>query len=525
MKIPLEVMHGTGSAGWRVQFIRYMPATNQQFIWSYGAAQQNFNDVNYSGSLTGLPRLAALRGKPRAGIYGLGAIASRAAGGSTSRAGLDLSLPLVPGTAFVGTFHPDFSDVEVDQQTISPTAFQRFFNEVRPFFTQGANFYNYPNGTCAVCPGISEFYTPNIPTPRDGYALEGQRGLMNFGALDAVGASRNDTAQALNYVSPNQENAIDLQRSSVDEPDLHDVAAGFVLSHNNLSDFMEFARYADDSGSNVLDAGRAQRYEAGAEFYTPTMSVFGVLRKVGQYFDPVDGIVQHPDIAGYAFSFAKQYKYSAKAAITEIDVNGTLDRYHDHTGALDQTDSNVTVTATTRTLFSLALTTGSSYVRLAPDLFSLVSQPGTTLTYDSQSSTPTTVQYGSGRFGPGQLNSWIRSSTIKVGRRALLTVEADDTDQFTDAGPRFTQWLERSSVAYQIGPNESFALGARRIVGAAPELTTPFPYENAWNLSAAFHRKVPHGELYVVYGDAAAFSTVPQLIFKYILYLGADKGT
>ena len=29
MKIPLSAMHGTGSKGWRAQFIRYMPATNQ----------------------------------------------------------------------------------------------------------------------------------------------------------------------------------------------------------------------------------------------------------------------------------------------------------------------------------------------------------------------------------------------------------------------------------------------------------------------------------------------------------------
>src|SRR5450755_3356646 len=68
MKIPLAVMHGTGSGDWRIQFIRYMPVTNHPFVWSFGPAQTDFNDVNYSGSLSGLPKLATLREKARFGI-------------------------------------------------------------------------------------------------------------------------------------------------------------------------------------------------------------------------------------------------------------------------------------------------------------------------------------------------------------------------------------------------------------------------------------------------------------------------
>jgi len=48
---------------------------------------------------------------------------------------------------------------------------------------------------------------------------------------------------------------------------------------------------------------------------------------------------------------------------------------------------------------------------------------------------------------------------------------------------------------------------------------------SGWNLSAAFHQKMVGGEVYVVYGDAANFSTVPRFIVKYIKYFGADKGT
>src|SRR5579883_2769530 len=99
MKIPLAVMHGTGSGGWRMQLIRYEPATNISYVWSYGPNQQGFNDVNFAGYADGLPRLAALKAKPRVGVYALGSIAAASAGGSTSRAGADFSLPIGSGTS------------------------------------------------------------------------------------------------------------------------------------------------------------------------------------------------------------------------------------------------------------------------------------------------------------------------------------------------------------------------------------------------------------------------------------------
>lgn len=524
MKIPLGVMHSTGSGGWRVQMIRYVVATNTPMVWSYGPAQQDFNDVNYSGSASGLPRLGAFKAKPRVGIYALGEIASPSIGGSTSRAGADFSLPVLPGATFLGTLHPDVSNVEVDQQTIAPTAFPRFFNEVRPFFTQGANFYDYPNAICSACPG-TELYTPNIPTPRDGFAVEGQHGLFNYGIFDAIGSSRNDNAQAINYVSPNQQNSIDVQRSSVEYPGLHDAVAGIQVQHNNNTDFVESLRYADDSGTNVLAGNQAQRYEAAAGYYTPTFGLFATLRKLGAYFNPVDGLIQHPDIAGYDVNLSKQYKYAPTAKFTEVDVNANLDRYHGHEGGLDQTDNGLNVSISTRTLFNLQASVGSSYLLLQPGDFSPINQQGVQLGYNLNSNTPSWILFNTGRFGPGKLNSWQRNTTIHLGPRALFSLEADDTIQYADSGGVYTQWLERASVGYQSGPNQSIALGVRRIIGIPPQLTTVPLFVDGWNLSAAFHRKVPGGEIYAVYGDAAAFSTAPQFIIKWIRYLGADKGT
>jgi hypothetical protein len=532
MKIPLNIMHSSGGGGWRVQFARLIEATNNDLVWSYGPAQQNHNDVNYAGAAEGLPQLAAYRAKPRIGVYGLGSLAAPSAGGSTSRAGVDLSIPTIAGTSFVATLHPDYSDVEQDQQTIAPTAFQRFLNEVRPFFTQGANFYNTtPN--CTDCPG-TQLYTPAIPTPRDGYALEGKRGLFSYAAFDAVGVARTDTAQVINYASPNQQNLFTVQRDSIDYAGLKDNSVNLSYTHDNLKNFSTWIRYANDAGTNVLAGDKAQRYEGGVNFYTPTSSIQAEVRKVGKYFNPADGLIFHPDIAGYVVNAFKAFKLPPTSWLKEVDVQGDVQRFHAHDGPLNQTNTGLWTSFTTRNLINLQLTTGSQYVVLDDPrvlqptntlVFAPINQQGVQLTYDYGSATPTRISFNTGRFGPGRLNSWARSATLRVGQRGSLTIEADDTDQYLDSGIRYTQWLERASFAYQSGRDESVAFGVRRIIGFQPELAFAPDFVNGWNVSAAFRRKVPGGELYVVYGDAATFSTVPQFIVKFIKYVGADKGT
>lgn len=523
MKIPLNVMHSSGSGSWRVQFARLIEASNNDLVWSYGPSQQNHNDVNYAGAATGLPQLAAYRARPRIGIYGLGAVAGPSAGGSTSRAGADLSIPTIAGTSFVATIHPDYSDVEQDQQTIAPTAFARFLNEVRPFFTQGANFYNNtPN--CTDCPG-TQLYTPAIPTPRDGYAIEGKRGLFSYAAFDAVGVARSDSAQVLNYASPNQRNQFTVQRDAIDYTGFKDDSVNLSYTHDNLRNLATWIRYADDSGTNVLDGSRAQRYEGGFNWYTPTSSVQAELRKVGAYFNPADGLIFHGDIAGYVVNTFKAFKLPATSWLKEVDVQGDLQRYHGHDGGLNQTSTSLWTSFTTRDLLNLQLTSGSQYLLLDNGVFSPIDQQGAQITWNYGSATPTIVSFNTGRFGPGRLNAWVRSATLRVGQRGSLTLQANSTDQFLDTGTRYTQWLERASFAYQSGRDESVALGVRRIVGFAPYLSSVPDFQSGWNLSAAFRRKVPGGELYIVYGDAATFSTVPQFIVKFIRYVGADKGT
>ena len=539
MKIPLAVVRGAQAGGsWRAQLVRVVHATGETQLWHFASGQVNADDLTYAGTLV-VPRAdLATKPEPRLAVYGLGAVASRRdAGGSTSRTGADLSLPITDTSSIYATFHPDFSNVELDQQTISPSVFQRYYSEVRPFFTQGANFYNQVN--CDVCPSTTELYTPAIPTPRDGYAVEGQQGPLGFATFDAVGASRSDVASSLDYTSSNREWGASIQRVAVDTPQLIDDTTSGGVTWTDRKHLSAYFDYGDDHGTNVLDPSDAQRYEGGGGWQSQTFSLFGSMRKIGDYYDPVDGYVSHSGIAGYALYTNKIWLFDGKDALESISLGGLVDRYHGNTLGLNQTDNVVVLDVLTHGLIDVNATAGSDYLRLTDGIFAPVSQNGIGVTYHSgsqqnagnfgshgSSATPTSIVYNTGRYGDGRLDSWLRSSTIRLGVKGTFTAELDDTAQWFSQKPDNVQWFERLSYAYQLGHDTSFAIGLRKVSGTPPSPNGGGDcIGTCTNVSFNYHVKTRHSELYVGYGDPSRLITVPQLIFKFIYYLGAEKGT
>jgi hypothetical protein len=133
--------------------------------------------------------------------------------------------------------------------------------------------------------------------------------------------------------------------------------------------------------------------------------------------------------------------------------------------------------------------------------------------------------YNQGRFGNGRLDSFQRNSTFKVGPRTSVSLQADNTAWYGNAGQRDLQWLERLAVTRQFSLDSSFAVGLRKIIGTPPTLDVPQTFVNQTNVSFAYSRRTAHAELFFVYGDASALTTKPALTLKYIYYLGAEKGT
>jgi hypothetical protein len=538
MAIPLAVIHGAHDGTWRVQLIRYTHATAAEDVWSYDATQNSPDDVSRAGAvqftLLGKPPLP----KPRAAIYALGSLASAPAGGSTSRIGADLSIPVTPTAAVFATLHPDYSNVELDQQTIAPTVYQRQYSEIRPFFTQAAS--NYDNFNCDACNVYwTNLYTPAIPTFAQGYAFEGKQGALSFAAFDAIASSRNDGAAALNYVSPDTRWGASFQHVTSNLPGIVDDSNEVGMHWGDHRYLSAYVNASDDTGTNVTNNGQAVALDAGGGYGTSHFALYGGIRSVGPQYDPIDGYVTHPGIGGYALYSARIWDFAPRSKLAAIGISGNLDRYQGPTDGQAQSDNLLVLDVLTKSAWDLQLYSGSDYWRFGSTLTPISQNGGFTIFYHSglqtdnpggfpahgSSATPTELSYNTGRYGAGRLDTWLRTSTMRIGERGTLTFTLDNTSQWLTATPNNIQWFDGIAYSYQITPDSSFAIGLRRVNGNAP---VPNGGGNCAgvcsNVSVAYHIRLPHEELYVAYGDPNTLSTVPQALLKLIFYIG-QKGS
>jgi hypothetical protein len=538
MAIPLKLIHGAHIGTWRMQFVRYQRASGALNVWSYETAQTSPDDAARAGNASVPLLVKAPLPKPRTAIYGLGSIASPSAGGSTSRLGADFSIPVTPTAAFFGTFHPDYSNVELDQQSISPTVFQRTYSEVRPFFTQAASYYN--NFNCNVCNGFrTTLYTPGIPTPTEGYAFEGKQGDFGLAAFDAIGDTRTDAASALTYTSQDTHWNAAFQHVTADVPGVVDDTneAGFNWWNGKYLSF--YTNYSTDRGTNVLDPSQGNWLDAGGGWGDQHFALYASVRQVGNYFNPVDGFDSHPGIAGYGAYTARIWTFSPNDKLASAGVSFFMDRYQGTQYGQAQSDNSVLLDLLLKDTFDVQLSSGSDYWRFGDTLTPISQSGGFSITYHSgmqnnvgnfpshgASATPTQIQYYTGRYGLGRLDTWYRSSTIRVGDRGTFTLTADNTSQWLKQTPSNIQWFDGASYSYQISHNSSLSIGLRRVIGFPPQPNGGGNCEGECsNVSVAYHLRVRNEELYLAYGDPNTLTTVPQALFKIIFYAGGEKGT
>ncbi len=208
--IPLDVLrvpHG-GKQTWRLQFVREIAARGEHLAWAWNpimgdAASGTWptftNDTRFwAGGNFDIAGSAAVRPRARADIYGLASVGQdrdlfQQANGTflpmkVRWYGGDVSYPITPTIRFVGTLNPDFSNVEIDQQTIVPQEFQRQLVEYRPFFAQGAAFINASSGPRTPAGGLTTapnlvFYSPSVGPFDSGAKVEGTFSDQSFGAL------------------------------------------------------------------------------------------------------------------------------------------------------------------------------------------------------------------------------------------------------------------------------------------------------------------------------------------------------
>jgi len=160
-KIPFSTLKFPKSEvqqNWGINFERTIKRKREQVRWQGWSRDNQFEMVNQAGSLIGLDELGQKRFvevKP----YVIGGAEFAGDDHSTLfNGGGDINYLLTPAYRLNVTLNTDFAQVESDEQQINITRFPLFFPELREFFLEGNDFFDFNFGGNRIVP----FYTRRI---------------------------------------------------------------------------------------------------------------------------------------------------------------------------------------------------------------------------------------------------------------------------------------------------------------------------------------------------------------------------
>jgi len=171
-RIPFSELRLSGEARstWGMQLQRILPTRNEEDHWKL-VPRTREGWVSRFGRLTGIRGIdrsrtaevrpyVATRGEVRGRLSSDNPLRSNPA--TRLRAGGDLTAGIGSGLTLDATINPDFGQVEADPARVNLSAYELFFQEHRPFFTEGSR---YLHGD-----GPDYFYSRRIGAPPHGRA-------------------------------------------------------------------------------------------------------------------------------------------------------------------------------------------------------------------------------------------------------------------------------------------------------------------------------------------------------------------
>jgi hypothetical protein len=536
------------------------------------------DDTKYWPTLAGLQLSgASTRPLPHADVYGLlssGSDRNRFQQSDGSFAyqkarefGADVTYPFTNTLAFVGTANPDFSNVEVDQQTIAPQQFQRELTEYRPFFSQGSDFL-IPGAHINASGTKDEiFYTPSIGTFNWGGKVEGTVGSNAVGVLSVGGPGFNDQAFGFNHRSPSQDLSLFADgvfaRHTQDDSSVMSCPGVLLTCRDDTYEFgmrrqflgsgwLANTFYGGESGDYVANPGLGHSFDTTIGHERQYSDLYLNYHDIGPFYSPVDGFTLLSDVRGPAFF--TDFNGAGKPGAALKNYAGFVggERDIDHSGQVGYALLFGDLTLNFKNLMTLDTGISTSEQKTSPDGYPNYSN-SQTLPYDQArvalsfaqgSASPVSVSYSWGPFATKcrsasellsatspnplfcqsvlpdlfanfysqQLNS---SVSRQLNTRFNVSAEFDGTVEHAVLGASDSQWLRRVSVGESLGPNANFSVGLRSINGTGGNA------EPGLNFAASFHDRFPTGnELFVAFGSPASSITLNRLIVKYILHIG-----
>ena len=207
MRIPFSQLRFTDQPAqvWGFNADHWNPATSEDVFW-IPVPTNRTGWSSYMGELVGIEGIKPTR---RLELSPYTAGNSTITGGRDvrdpfddgknleARAGADLKMGLGPNITLDATVNPDFGQVEADPAVVNLSAFEVFFDEKRPFFTEGAQllrgngpsyFYSRRIGARPGCPGLADYQDcPQNATILGAAKITGRLASgMSLGGLAAV---------------------------------------------------------------------------------------------------------------------------------------------------------------------------------------------------------------------------------------------------------------------------------------------------------------------------------------------------
>ncbi|HEX2206007.1 MAG TPA: DUF5916 domain-containing protein [Longimicrobium sp.] len=202
LKIPLSALRFAegGDGVWGFQVARVVKRANEESYWA-PMKKDDSRVVARFGELRGLSGLPAPRrlellpytvsGVTRAprGVAGDPFYARNDLRGAF---GLDLKYGLTSDLTLDATVNPDFGQVEADPSEVNLSAYETFYAEKRPFFTEGADIFRFGIGLGDGDGGNeSLFYSRRIGRrPHDSYESDDERWVSQPGQTTILGAAK-----------------------------------------------------------------------------------------------------------------------------------------------------------------------------------------------------------------------------------------------------------------------------------------------------------------------------------------------